>query len=269
MPVFGLGQTWLELMISDGVWAAMGIIPLVITILVMRSLRPGLLRALVSLPLGLVTGALVYAALRSIVGEPFSNVTAGTTLIFAGFGGAAAWMAGIGSFSSYSHEHDGFAHAPTGISPLMAAGKAAVKRVPDIIRYVIPLVQPLLLALGVVVVVLVIFVILGTIAPIHAVQTNTASASAVTPAGDINLPGDIAMNKTVFFIGVVVFVLGNIAVLGLLLSWIMSLVNREVTDAKKAPNAPLKSEPPLFRLVDFFVTWVNDIIDGARHSVMR
>ena len=57
--------------------------------------------------------------------------------------------------------------------------------------------------------------------------------------------------------------------LGLLISWLFGLLNREVTIAKKAPNNPLKEEPPLFRLVDFFVTWVNEIMDGARHSVIR
>ena len=269
MPVFGLGQTWVEIMISDGVWAALGIVPLVITYLVLRSLRPGLLRALIGLPFGLITGALLYTAIRSIVGEPYSDATTGSVVIFAGFGGAITWLAGIGSFSSHSHEHDGFAHSPKDPGVLLVAGRAVAKRIPDMIRYVLPLIRPLLLAFGVVIAVLVIFLILGTIAPIHRVQTDMASANAVTPAGDINLPGDISMNKTVFFVGVVVFVLGNIAVLGLLLSWLIGLLNREVTIAKKAPNNPLKEEPPLFRLVDFFVTWVNDIMEGARHTVIR
>src|SRR5262249_54552224 len=157
-------------------------------------------------------------------------------------------------------EHDGFAHAPKGPSPLLVAGKAAVKRAPDVIRYVVPLFRPLLLALGVVVIMLVIFMVLGTIAPIHVVTTDHANANVVTPAGDINLPGDISVNKTVFFVAVVVFILGNMAILGLILSWIMGLLTREVAVAKKAPNNPLQEEPPMFRLIDFFVTWVNDIM---------
>src|SRR5215510_15077902 len=111
-------------MISDGVWALLAIVPLVITFLVLRSLRPGLWRALVGLPLGLITGGLVYTALRSIVAEPYTDATTGSILIFSGFGGAIAWLAGIGSFSSYSHEHDGFAHSPQSSRPLLVGAKA-------------------------------------------------------------------------------------------------------------------------------------------------
>jgi len=112
------------------------------------------------------------------------------------------------------------------------------------------------------------FMIAGFVLP-HREQTYIPAASATTPAGQINLPFDIKVNKTVFFLITVVGAFGTLAVLSVIIALLMNALTKQVQEVKAAPNNPPKEEPLLFRLINFFLTWVGDILAWTRRSVQR
>jgi hypothetical protein len=182
----------------------------------------------------------------------------------------------VGSFSPASHEHDGFEHQREREagkpSRALTVGKAAVRNAPNVARSIIPLIRPLLIALGICVFVLLIFMILGMIPRIGLTQTNSAQGSAVTPAGSIYLPigaDGTPVNKTVFFAILVFLILGAMGTLAVVIALLMNVLSVQVSAAKKAPPEPPTEEPTLFHLIDFFVSWVNDLMEGMRHWVTR
>ncbi|MEP7288246.1 MAG: hypothetical protein ABI947_21045 [Chloroflexota bacterium] len=241
--------------------------------------RPGFTRGILGLILGMVGGVVALAVLRLILGligqigasEPLIP-SSGTALLCAGFAGGFGWLWGVGSFNPHSHEHHGLEHAlehpePSPFELLMARVRKAT---PGIVSSVRPLIQPLLVALGIAAVVLVVIMAFGIFAPIHRVTTEVDSASAVTAAGTVMLPfSDTPVNKTVVFIGLTVIILGILGGLSIVIALAMNALGNEVQVVKKTPDEPLATEPPLFRLIDFFVSWVKEILDGTKRSVIR
>src|SRR5712692_7576465 len=231
--------------------------------------RPGFARAVVGLIIGLILGVALITLIRVLAfNYPFAS---GPAVLFGGFGGLFGWLWGVGSFNPYSHEHHGIEHAiehpePTAVDHALEVVRKAT---PEIAQSTKPFIQPLMLALGVCVAVVVVVMVLGMIpTPLQRVTTETPTASAVTPAGSLNLFGWI-VNKTVFFVILSVVILVTLAVLALILGLVMGALGTQVEKAKKSPDSPPVEEPPLFRLIDFFISWVNDLLEGLRHSVSR
>ncbi len=203
----------------------------------------------------------------------------GPTVFFAAFGLLFGWLWGVGSFSPYSHEHAGFEHHRDEKPGLMAiAVRKGVKTTPDLIRLVRPLIRPLMVAIGISAIILLVLLLATTVlgsrrgSPVL-VQTDKPEASVTTTAGDIILPfggpDGTPVNKTVFFGIIVLLVLGMLAVTAIVLALIMNTLSREVVEAKQAPPEPPQKEPPLFRLINFFVTWIDDILEGTKRTISR
>jgi len=252
--------------------------------------RPGFARAVVGLIIGLILGVALITLIRALV---FSyDFASGPAVLFGGFGGLFGWLWGVGSFNPYSHEHHGIEHAiehpePTAIDHALEAVR---KEVPVVAENTKPFLQPLLLALGVCVAVVLVFMALGMIpTPLQRVTTENAAASAVTPEGLLNLfgtaspakcvgagaqslpPGScgLVINKTLFFLIVAVVLLVMLAILAIVLGLLMGALGNQVETVKKLPDQPPVEEPQLFRLIDFFISWVNDLFEGLRQSVSR
>jgi hypothetical protein len=236
-------------------------------------LRPGFTRGVIGFFIGLGIGIALISIIRLFMGLPFST---GPSAFFGGFGGLFGWLWGVGTFSPLSHEHNGFEHAAEHAEP--GAVQKTMQRVrasmPGIMANVKPLVRPLLYALGITVIVLVaimaISMVLGTIdKPIARIQTEKPLASPGTPNGDIVFGETVHVNKTVFFLILSAIILGMLGGLAVVIALIMNAVSRNVEEAKASPDNPPQTEPPLFRLIDFFVTWVHDILEGTKRSVQR
>ncbi len=234
--------------------------------------RPGFARAVMGLIGGAILGVVLFNIIRAVFfGLPV--VLGGPGVFFIGFGALFGWLWGIGSFLPQSHEHEGLAHVANGKpSRAVVVMSRAVKGTPGVLRSLRPLIPPLLVAIGVCAALVVILMLLSMnpLAP-RAVQTDKPEASAVTPAGSIVIGGEggLTINKTVFFAILAVVVLGGLAITGLILALIFNLLSRGVAEAKQSPPNPPATEPPLFRLIDFVVTWLNDALDGMRRSVTR
>jgi hypothetical protein len=244
-------------------------------------LRPGFLRGVVGFIVGTILLAVLYEIVRAVfaVDLPYpQSVDLRPWVFFAGFGGLFGWLWGVGTFSPYSHEHAGFEHhahdeQPGRMATLMTRG---VKATPGFVRIIIPWIRPLLIALTLCVVVVFVFLLIAallgsTSAPIVKVQTDKPLASATTIYGDILLfgPDGPAINKTVFFAIIVLLVLGIMGGLAVVIALIMGRLGHEVQVAKQSPPEPPQEEPPLFRLIDFFVTWINDILESTKRTVER
>ncbi len=214
-----------------------------------------------------VIGVALISVIRLLMGLPFAG---GSAAFFGGFGGLFGWLWGVGTFNAASHEHAGMEHLYEHPAPGAATKlrERVNERIPALRATVNPLLSPLGIAIGVVVVIVGLFMVAGFVLP-HREQTYIAEASATTVAGQINLPFDIKVNKTVFFLITVVAALGTLAVLAIIIALLMNALSKQVQEVKAAPNEPPKEEPLLFRLIDFFVTWVGDILAWTRRSVQR
>jgi len=118
------------------------------------------------------------------------------------------------------------------------------------------------------------FMLLGVAnTPLTKVQTENPAANATSLQGNINLPfndaqgNPMTVNKTVFFFGLVVVILGILGGFALVLTLLMNALGGQVQKAKKSPDEPPKEENGLFRLIDFFVTWIRDILSGTEQSI--
>src|SRR5258706_1072776 len=251
--------------------------------------QPGITRGLIGFVIGVIGGIIAIAVLRLVLGlmgalGPTFDVLpgSGALLFFGGFGGLFGWLWGLGSFSKYSTEHNGMELAleDKTPSPLERLREVVAKATPSIVAMTKPLIQPLGLALGVCVAVVVVIMgaslilnLLGS--PMIMVTTENPTASAVTPSGSINL-GGLIINKTVFFIILAVIVLGITGGLAILLAVTVNGVSQQVDEVKKLPADVEPPDSPLvrftnwvFRLIEFFLKWVDDILEGAKHSVER
>lgn len=240
--------------------------------------HPGFPRAVFGLFAGLIAGPVVLALIRfslSLIG--MVNIDqgllpgTGATLLFAGFGGMFGWLWGIGSFNPYSHDHGGIPVNVNGKPGLMQiALQRGRQAAPGIMQLVRPLIRPLLVALVISLLVTAFFIVIGS-TPLGRGQVLDPNASATTIAGGVTLPigSGVVVSKTVFFLIIVLLVLGTLGAMAVVLALIFNAVNREVNAAKASPDNPAKTEPLLFRLIDFFVTWVQEILDGTKRSILR
>jgi hypothetical protein len=239
--------------------------------------RPGFPRAVFGLIAGLIGGPIILAVIRfslSMIG--MVNIdqgllpSTGANLFFEGFGAMFGWLWGIGTFNPYSHDHGGI---PTNLDGKPGLMQIALHKgreaMPGIMVLVRPLIRPLLVALAICLVVTVLLLVIGT--PLGRGQVLEPNASATTIAGGVTLPiGDgFVVSKFVFFMIIMVLVLGALATMAVVLALVYNKVNHEVIAAKASPDDPPKTEPTLFRLIDFFVTWVQEILDGTKRSVSR
>ncbi len=235
-------------------------------------MRPGFFRGVLGFILGLIVGAALITLIRAVMGMDYFS---GATAIFAGFGALFGWLWGVGTFNPKSHEHGGLQHSEyenTRPNRAMVAVRGAVRATPGIVRAVLPLVRPLIVALIVCAITVALFMAVG-MAMQTRVQTDKPEASAVTPQGSIILPvggpDGTPVNKTVFFVVLAAVILGMLGGLSIVLALVVNKLSGDVNAAKKAPNNPPQKEPALFRLIDFFVSWLNDLLEGAKHSVTR
>jgi len=240
-------------------------------------LRPGFGRGLIGFVIGTIIGVALISIIRAVMGLAPAS---GPAVFFGGFGGLFGWLWGVGTFNPHSHEHGGMEHIHEDEKPgpVQVLIHRMRESAPGIRENVKPLIRPLVVVLGfsavVLVVIMIISMALGAAAnatskPIVRVQTETPLASAVTPAGDIILGDTLHVNKTVFFLILSAVILGILAGTALIMALLMNALSHNVQEAKASPDNPPKTEPPLFRLIDFFVSWINDILEGTKHSVQR
>ncbi len=244
-------------------------------------LRPGFARGVVGFVGGALLLVVLYEIVRALIGGDLPKdmpVDVRPSVFFAGFGGLFGWLWGVGGFSSHAHEHAGLEHYVRDEKPsrLPMLVSRSVKATPGLVRLIIPLIRPLLIALAICLVVVFVLLLAATVlgstsVPVVKVQTEKSLASVTTTAGDILLfgPDGPAVNKTVFFVIIVLLVLGILGGMAIALALIVNALSREVQVAKQSPPEPPQEEPPLFRLIDFFVTWINDILEGTKHTVER
>jgi hypothetical protein len=232
--------------------------------------RPGFLRGIFGFIIGTGIGAALIILIRLVMG--LDTGSTGPIVIFAGFGGLIGWLWGVGSFNPLSHEHNGFAHAHYEKKPnrAMVVMSGAAKRAPDLIRQVLPMVRPLIVALVICAITVAAFMALSMLLT-NRIQTDKVEASAVSPMGQIVFGGEegVKVNKTVFFLILAAVILGTLGAMSVGLALLFNALNKQVNEVKKEPNSPPQNEPALFRLIDFFVTWVNDILEGTKNSVTR
>ena len=244
---------------------------------------PGIGRAIVGLIIGFVAAIAVLAILRigltlaGLLGQTEPILPgSGTILFFGGFGGLFGWLWGIGSLIPASHEHMGLEHyaAEERVTPIQRILASISSARPQLRTIVAPLYRPLIVAFGVCVIMAIGFMLLGVAnTPLTKVQTENPAANATTLQGNINLPfndaqgNPMTVNKTVFFFGLVVVILGILGGFALVLTLLMNALGGQVQKAKKSPDEPPKEENGLFRLIDFFVTWIRDILSGTEQSI--
>jgi hypothetical protein len=228
---------------------------------------------------GLILKRLVGAAAAAVLAVPIYitflvafppppgiGPNSGATLMFAGLGMAFGFVWGVGATSPGASSHEGPAYyaelsAQAQPNRLKELREMALKLGPQAVAILLPLVRPLLITLGVVTLVILalVFVATNPIVPVSRVQTNDAAASAVTMTGD----------KLLLFVVITVVVLGAVATLAVLLALGVNLLNRQVNAAKKEPKAPVEKLPDTFRLLDFAVSWLADILGGLRRLLSR
>jgi len=251
--------------------------------------HPGITRGLIGFVLGTIGGIVAIAVLRlllglgGLLGPTFDLLPgSGANLFFAGFGGLFGWLWGLGSFSKYSTEHNGMelALADTTPSPLEKLREVAATAGPNVVAMAKPLIQPLGFALGICVAVLVVIMGAGLVlnalgSPMIMVTTENPTASVVTPLGSINLGGFI-INKTVFFVILAVVVLAILGGMAVLMALAVNGLSQQVEEVKKLPAGTPPPDSPLvrftnwaFRLIEFFLKWQNDFLEGVKRSITR
>jgi hypothetical protein len=228
--------------------------------------QPGFTRGILGLIIGMIIGAALISLIRLVMGEPFSS---GSVVFFAAFGGLFGWLWGIGSFHKYSHDHHGIEHAraENAPNPLSLTAGRVRQAMPGIMASVRPLIQPLLIASAVALVIVAIFFIGGAIFGREQTYNQVADAKNLTAA--LPLTEQLKVNKTLLFAIIVLVIMTIMGGLALGLALLMNSLSQQVEVAKKAAANPPKTEPTAFRLIDFFVSWIADILEGTKHSMNR
>lgn len=239
-------------------------------------LRPGFIRAVI----GSIICAVLVAVVYGVVVRPLTGAnadpdviaagaidhSAGAILMFAGLGAAFGWLWGVGSFSPGASAHEG-PNAYYEMNKVEKPGAMVVlrefssKAIPFVLTNTRPMIKPGLIALGIcaAIVAALVFVATNPIVPVARRQTYNAVASATVMTGD----------KFIMFVIISAVMLAVLIGTAVGIALLVSVVNREVEVAKKSPNNPPPVPPFFFRLIDFFVSWVNDIVEGTRKSITR
>lgn len=215
-----------------------------------------------------IASALVVPAyITFLVAFPFpagAGPNNGATLVFGALGATLGLLWGIGAISPGASAHEGPAYYAAQ-KPLPEPGRQlpalARKYIPILVQTFQPFIRPIGIAIGVALVLTVAFVLIGTspITPLRRPQTSAAAADALAVTGD----------KFIAFVVVALVIIGAVVGMAVGLALLIRTINSQVTKAKAAPAEPLKQQPPLFRLLNFFLSWLADILGGLGGSVQR
>ena len=257
-----------------------------------RRERPGFGRGVLAWVYGFAMIAIPLMFVRWLLGlQPWSS---GSVLFIAGFLSAFVALWGMGGFSP-------------GYNIVETAGQAAERDVLDPVEIhgafdpiqfgrhsmafsrarILPIVRPLLgpmaIALGVVMLVIVAVMAIGSLFP-GRIQTDQLSAAATTPVGYVAglLILGQPVSKLAFFILIAVLIIAGIATIALGIALLINALTTQIVEAKAEPPHPLdysdekKVTGPFghamnffIRLGHFLIDWVNDIRHGAARAVNR
>ncbi|MFP4321190.1 MAG: hypothetical protein ACLFTK_01920 [Anaerolineales bacterium] len=255
-----------------------------------RPPRPNIMRALLGFPLGLVVMLLVVGFFRHFVQgmdaylmpvEVLDGLFAGwfyedeATLMFAILGGAFGFLWGSGATYDFEKEEH-YREQSGGGSEIMKLpyipanpdapqpvrnnpAKPFLGALPGLALVSIVLVGTMLL-LGV--------IPMADFLPTSTQTTNSAAERHEFGETDLNLLGLVAfenLDQGTAFIVISLLVIGGIVSLGLGLAVVVWLFNQMAASAQAAdPDPePVKDSLPV-KLVDFFLDWVQDILNGIR-----
>jgi hypothetical protein len=192
----------------------------------------------------------------------------GSLFMFGGFGAAFGFLWGVGAIAPGASAHEGptyWADVEASKAPKITVRSTLEflrRRIPPIVAFVRPLIQPLAVGLGAALIIVVILTLIATnpIVRVSRPQTNDAAASALAVTGD----------KLLTFGVLAMVTLGGVAGLAFGLALLMRYANNQVALAKKEKNAPIEQPPGLvWRLMRFFVNWVVDILSGIQKTFQR
>lgn len=213
---------------------------------------PGYITFLIFFPMPLGPGALPSAA-----------------LLFGGFGMAFGFLWGIGFASPGASAHEGpgyYAQLEAldrpRIQPVRQVMAVVRTRGPEVRDLIAPLIRPLITALVVAgaLVGAVLFVAANPIVPVSVAQTRDSAANAAAVTGE----------KFILFVVIAAVILGAVVTLAFLLALGINALNRQINEAKKvAPEPVAPQQFRAFRVADFFITWVNDVLTVFRRSGTR
>jgi hypothetical protein len=236
---------------------------------------PGIIVAL-GFVLRKVVGALIAALLivpgyiTFLVAFPFpltAGASSGASFMFAAVGMAFGFVWGVGAASPGATAHEG----PTYIAavsakprpnPVRMAREKVIELLPFVRNLILPLIRPLLIALGIAVVIsgALLFVATNPIVPVSRRQTFDAAAAAEIVTGE----------KLLLFIVIAIAILGAVATFAVLMALGINALNKQVNEAKKEKPEPLDTRTvPGSPFAEFLLNWVNDILNVLRRSVTR
>jgi hypothetical protein len=223
-----------------------------------------------------VLTAVIYLIIRALLGLPMDWANAaGSTLMWSGLGGSFGWILGVGAFSPGASAHEGpvatwAENAKLSRPPgLLAQGRInTVKFFKWAIPLILPNLRPLAIALGVIVVITLIFMLLGT--------NGIVSLGRLTTQNDAANTAEVTGDKLIIFLIIAAVVIGLLVGTAVGLALLMTSLTRQVEIAKKINRTVLPDDSPLLklgryfeRLLQFGIAWVRDIIDGLTKTTIR
>ncbi|MCC7208413.1 MAG: hypothetical protein IT323_13985 [Anaerolineae bacterium] len=194
----------------------------------------------------------------------------GTALLFGGFAMTLGFLWGVGFASPGASAHEGPGYTAALVAaerprpqPVREVVLFAEKQIPFVREHIVPLIRPILIAVGVVALLVgaVMFVAMNPIVPVGSAQTRDTAASALAVTGE----------KFILFVIIAVVVIGAVVGLALALSLGIRILNRQVVEAKQAAPEPVEPRQfrSAFKFVDFFVRWLQDLVAGVGRLFAR
>ncbi len=249
---------------------------LLVALVVYLGIIPGLYVALGFLLkrfIGVLVAALVPAPayVTFLVAFPLalfpSPANSGATGVFMAFGMAFGMVWGIGGLSKGASAHEGPTYiaklnAPPARKPVREARELATKLIPQALALFVPMIRPILTVVGVGVLLVgaLLFVASNPIVPVAKQQTYQVAAATNAVTGD----------KLLLFVVVAVVILGAVVSLAVGLLLLINFLNQQVNKAKEDKPEPVATEKiKAFNIVNFFITWIGDIMNGLRRSMTQ
>jgi hypothetical protein len=242
---------------------------------------PSFLRGIIfGVILAPIVGAL-YFGLRFVTGNPMDwtlpdgGGSSGATLLFTGVGFALGMLIGLGGFSAGSSAHEGpyityLENESKEKEPsfLQIGMQNLIKFINWARPHILSNIRPLLIAIGVIIAITAAIMFVGANPIVRVARTQTYDVNASTAS----MTGD----KFLWFVLVVVIVLGGVVTTAFLLSLVMTSVSRQVEVAKKMKVSRLPEDSPVYglgryfeRLIEFNLAWARDIVEWIRVTSSR